>query len=163
LFLVVGAASFVGVGFYLLVDELTRGKPNYTRVESGLWLGGYVDEPPPGVQAVLNLCELEDPYQAETHHWEPIRDAEPAPGLDWLRKQVEFIESQRSEGRSVFVHCRNGVSRSGMVVTAYLMRREGWSRDEALKHLRLHRPEVRPNPAFLLLLLEWEQSLRGRK
>jgi protein-tyrosine phosphatase len=61
----------------------------------------------------------------------------------------------------VFVHCRNGVSRSGMVVVAYLMAREGWSRDEAVAFVRSRRPGLRPNPAFMKLLLEWEQSLEA--
>jgi protein-tyrosine phosphatase len=48
-----------------------------------------------------------------------------------------------------------------MVVAAYLMKREGWTRDQALAFLRSRRPGVRPNPAFLQLLLDWEHSLRG--
>ena len=140
------------------LDRLTRDPPNYSKIEEGLWLGGFVAEPPAGTQAVLNLCEAEDPYRAEFHKWEAIRDGEPAPSLDWLRAQLAFIESQRAAGRTVFVHCRNGVSRSGMVLAAYLMRRESWSRDQALEVLRSRRPDVRPNPAFMQLLLEWERS-----
>jgi protein-tyrosine phosphatase len=92
------------------------------------------------------------------HRWEPIPDAEPAPNLDWLRRQVGFIEEQRQAGRAVFVHCRNGVSRSGMVVVAYLMAQHGWSRDEALTFVRSKRDVARPNPAFMRLLKEWERS-----
>lgn len=147
---------------HLAVDRFTREPPNYSRIEDGLWLGGYVSEPPSGCRAVLNLCETEDPYRVESHRWEPIRDAEPAPSLDWLRSQVGFIEAERAAGRAVFVHCRNGVSRSAMVTAAYLMRREGWSRDQALEFLRARRPGVRPNPAFMLFLLEWERSLKGQ-
>ena len=157
------AAVIAVVAVHLIVDRLVQEPPNYSRIEDGLWLGGYVTEPPPGATAVLNLCESEDPYQAESHKWEPIRDAEPAPSLDWLRQQVAFIESERLAGRAVFVHCRNGVSRSSMVMAAYLMRREGWPRDHALEFLRSRRPEIRPNPAFMALLLEWEGSLQGHE
>lgn len=142
------------------VDRGTREGPNYSWIEDGLWLGGSVAKPPPGTHAVLNLCELEDPYRVEFHKWEPIPDAEPAPSLQWLRSQVEFIQAQRTAGRTVFIHCKQGISRSSMVLAAYLMQREGWSRDEALAFLRSHRPGVRPNPAFMQLLLEWEQSLK---
>src|SRR5262249_46821559 len=141
------------------VDRHTREPPNYSQIENGLYLGGYVAEPPPGTRAVLNLCETEDSCHAEVHVWEPIRDAPPAPSLDWLRRQVEFIESQRAAGRVVFVHCRNGVSRSGMVLAASLMARDGRSRDDTLAFLRSKRPGVRPNPAFMTLLLEWEKEL----
>jgi hypothetical protein len=148
------------VTVHVAVDRFTREPPNYTRIEDGLWLGGYVAEPPPGTQAVLNVCETEDHYQVESHKWEPIRDAEPIPSLDWLRTQVGFIASERAAGRTVFVHCMNGISRSGMVLAAYLMRRESWTRDQALEFLRSRRPGVRPNPAFMELLLEWERTLK---
>ena len=62
----------------------------------------------------------------------------------------------------MYVHCRNGVSRSAMVMAAYLMRRENWNREQALEFLRSRRPGVRPNPAFLALLSEWEQTLKSR-
>jgi hypothetical protein len=155
------AAALAVVVVLMVADRLTGEPPNYSKIEDGLWLGGYVDKPPPGSQAILNLCESEDPYQVEAHRWEPIVDAEPVPSLDWLRAQVGFIESERAAGHVVFVHCRNGISRSGLVMAAYLMRRERWSRDQALEFLRSRRTEVRPNPAFMLLLVEWERSLEG--
>jgi Dual specificity phosphatase, catalytic domain len=156
------AAAALSVAVLLLVvDRLTREPPNYSRIEDGLWLGGSVSEPPPGVTAVLNLCEAEDPYQAESHRWAKIKDAEPAPSLDWLREQVGFIENEGAAGRSVYVHCRNGVSRSGMVVVAYLMARERSPLDRALEYVRASRPELRPHPAFIWLLREWERAVAG--
>ena len=160
LFLALIGAAFGVVAVYLIMFRLTKEEPNYSRIEDGLYLGGRVSDPPPGTQAVLNLCELEDPYRVNSQKWEPIHDAEPVPTLDWLREQVGFIESERAAGRIVFVHCRNGVSRSGMVMAAYLMRRENWSREKALEFLRSRRPGVNPNPAFMQLLLEWERSLK---
>jgi hypothetical protein len=135
--------------------------PNYSQIEDGLYMGGDSPKPPRGADAVLNLCENPDPYQAEVHRWEPIPDTAPAPSLNWLRQQVEFVSSQRQAGRTVFVHCHAGISRSGMVVTAYLMAREGWSRDVALAHVRSKRPEAQPNPAFMELLLDWEVAVKG--
>ena len=44
--------------------------------------------------------------------WESIRDAAPAPDLDWLRKQVKFVDTQRRAGLTVYVHCRAGISRN---------------------------------------------------
>ena len=38
-----------------------------SRIEDGLYLGGHVSEPPRGATAVLNLCEVEDPYRAAAH------------------------------------------------------------------------------------------------
>lgn len=152
-------AAVAVAGVHVAVGRLTREPPNYARVEEGLFIGGYVAEPPPGTRAVLNLCEQGDPYRAESYRWEPIRDAEPAPSLGWLRAQVAFVAAERAAGRPVFVHCRNGVSRSGMVVVAHLMAKNGWPRDRAVGFVRARRPEVRPNPAFMRLLLEWERAV----
>ena len=146
------------ISVHLLVEILTREGPNYSLIEPGLYLGGLVPKPPPGTVMVLNLCEAEDPYEAEVHRWLPIADAEPAPDLAWLGEQVAFLEEHRRDGHVVFVHCRNGVSRSGMVVVAHLMARHGWRRDETLEKVRAKRPIVRPHPAFMRLLLEWEQK-----
>jgi hypothetical protein len=145
---------------HLAVDHFTRVPANYSRIEPGLWLGGRVEEPPSGTSAVLNLCELEDTFHVPEHRWEPIRDAAPAPSLDWLRQQADFIEEERAKGGVVYVHCLQGVSRGGMVVAAYLMRHKGWSRDRALEHLRARRPGVKPNKVFMKLLSEWEEALK---
>jgi hypothetical protein len=162
--LVTVLAAVVGAwGVLLAVQRSYQEGPNYTLVDDGLYLGGFVAEPPPGTRAVLNLRETADPYRCETHVWEPIADAEPAPDLDWLRRQVAFLDARARDGMTTYVHCRNGISRSGMVVTAYEMQKRGWSRDEALAFVRLTRPGVRPNPAFMDRLAEWERHLAGGK
>ncbi|MFO0969418.1 MAG: dual specificity protein phosphatase [Gemmataceae bacterium] len=143
---------------YYFVDRATAIPPNYSFVEDGLYVGGSVDKPPPGTKAVLNLCEFRDSYKVDVEEWKKIRDAAPAPSLDWLRDRVAFIEAQRGADRTVYVHCLAGVSRGPMVTIAYLMRRHGWSRDKALAFVRDKRPEIRPNPAFMELLLEWEKA-----
>ena len=149
-----------GAGLMCVFARMTEEEPNCTLIEKGLYLGGDVPKPPPGTKAVLNLCEKKDPYQCETHVWEPIRDAEPVPSLDWLDQQMKRITHHRAEGRAVFVHCYNGVSRSGMVVVAYLMRDRGWGVDEAMAFVRRSRPGLRPHPAFLALLREYEKRER---
>jgi hypothetical protein len=161
----VGAIACAGLTALLVhaaVHWLTRELPDYSLVEKGLWIGGKVASPPPGTQSVLNLCESDDAYRVLLQKWEPIRDAEPPPDLNWVRTHVEFIQSERAAGRTVFVHCRNGVSRSALVVVAYLMEERDCSRDEALDFLRQRRPLVRPNPAFMGLLLDWERSRVAR-
>jgi protein-tyrosine phosphatase len=131
--------------------------PSYHQIDEGLWLGGLVAAPPPGTHAVLNVSRDRDPYQAPVHRWEPIPDGPPPPSLDWLRRQVDFVTEQRRAGRQVYVHCRAGVSRSGMVVVAYEMAKNGWTYEQALAHVRARRRIVGPNPAFRPLLREWEK------
>jgi hypothetical protein len=153
----------VGIWLFLLwLERSYRQEENDSLIEDGLYMGGYVDGPPPGTGAVLNLCEIDDPYRANTHAWEPIRDTGPAPDLAWLRRMVEFVDARRRAGDTTYVHCRNGVSRSGMVVTAYFMQRNNWSCDQALAFVRSKRAITRPNPAFMERLLEWELVLKGQ-
>lgn len=138
---------------------VVTGRIHYSLIEEGLYLGGAVAEPPPGTRAVLNLCEKADPYQCDVQLWEPIPDREPAPSIDWLRRMVKFIDTQRRAGHPIFVHCHYGQSRSAMVVSAYLMSRNKWTRDETLAFLRARRPIAQPNDAFLERLLEWECAI----
>ena len=42
---------------------------------------------------------------------------------------------------------------------AYLMKRHGWTRDDALAFVRQCRPQASPNPVFMDLLAEWEKKL----
>jgi hypothetical protein len=137
--------------------------PNYDRIEDGLYMGGSVPGPPRGAQAVLNLCDKDDAYRAgvAVYRWEPIRDSEPAPDIDWLREMVEFVESNRRAGRTTYVHCRNGVSRSGLVIVAYEMKKNRWTRDEALAFVRTRRDITRPNRAFMERLLDWQRVVSG--
>ncbi len=156
LLLLLGLGTWLGLWWWESVyrDDIA----NYSLIEPRLYMGGDVREPPPGTYAVLNLCESDDLYRCEIHCWEPTHDSAPAPNLDWLRRQVEFIDVHRKNGRTVFVHCRNGVSRSGMVVVACLMWEHAWTRDDALKFVREKRSIVRPNPAFMDRLAEWETA-----
>jgi protein-tyrosine phosphatase len=154
-FLLIGLAAVLFA--YALAAFWNHAPPNYTLMEPGLYLGGYVAEPPPGVTAVLNLEENEDRYQVEQSSWQPIVDGPPAPSLEWLQEQVDFIDEQRAAGRTVYVHCRNGVSRSSTVVAAYLMQRHGWTLEQTLAEMRKKRPEVRPNPTFMPLLEAWQK------
>jgi hypothetical protein len=155
--LIVCLAAWFGL---LGLERSYQPRENYDLIEERLYLGGQVKRPPPGTNALLNLCETVDPYTCETIVWDPIPDAEPAPDLDWLRRMVHWVDDQLRAGRTVYVHCRNGVSRSGMVVTAYVMFKRQWTRDRALAFVREKRPIVRPNLAFMERLAEWERVLQ---
>jgi hypothetical protein len=142
----------------------TKKGANYSLIETALYQGGLVPEPPPGTQEVINLCESLDQYQGAipSYHWVPIADAAPAPSLNWLKEMVGTIDAGRQHGQTVYVHCHAGISRSGMLVTAYCMFEHGWTRDKALDFVRSKRPVTRPNPAFMELLTQWQQFLQGQ-
>jgi protein-tyrosine phosphatase len=74
---------------------------------------------------------------------------------------VDWLDEKQRANVTTYVHCRNGVSRSGLLAVAYEMQKNHWSRDEALAFVRAKRPITRPNPAFMRLLLEWEYIVKG--
>lgn len=157
--LVLVVVAAIGVWLWLGWLERSYREEPYSLIEDGLYLGSAVSEPPPGTKAVLNLCAKPDPYSVDASLQEPIFEEGKEPSLAWLKRTVEFIDSQRRAGVVTYVHCLCGMNRSGAVVTAYLMYEHRWSRDQALAFVRSKRPQVQPNPALMRLLAEWEQSL----
>jgi hypothetical protein len=158
----VGAVALAMLIVAAIAERPTESYPrtNYTVIEDGLSVGGMLSEPPSGTRVVLNVCETKDPYQTEIHRWEPIPDLGPAPGIDWLRSQVEFIDQHRRAGLPVYVHCRAGVNRSVMVVAAYLMWRDKLTRDAALSLIQSKRFRAGPYDVYKKYLSEWESSLK---
>jgi len=153
-------ALLVLAGTFSGASAQQKRPPNYNFIEKGLYLGGRVDGPPEGVTAVLNVCELKDIYRTEHYLWKPIDDRNNAATLKFLEETVAFIDEHRKAGRVVYVHCNQGISRAPMVMAAYLMYSKGWTRREALNHLREARPSVRPNQGFVDLLFFWEEKLK---
>ncbi|PKI50833.1 dual specificity protein phosphatase 12-like [Punica granatum] len=86
----------------------------------------------------------------------PIRDMESEDLLDYLEPCLDFIEKSRKEG-SVLVHCFAGVSRSAAIITAYLMRSEHLSQEDALESLKQCCEFVCPNDGFLEQLKMFEE------
>ncbi|KAM0851976.1 hypothetical protein ACQ4PT_052049 [Festuca glaucescens] len=86
----------------------------------------------------------------------PLRDTEEENLLDHLEPCLDFIDQGRKEG-SVLVHCFAGVSRSATIITAYLMRTEQKSLEEALESLKEINESVCPNDGFLDQLKLFEE------
>ncbi|CDP20101.1 unnamed protein product [Coffea canephora] len=79
----------------------------------------------------------------------PLRDTESEDLLDYLDVCLDFIDRSRQEG-SVLVHCFAGnLSRIAANITAYLMRTEELSHEDALESLRQSCEFVCPNDGFL--------------
>lgn len=86
----------------------------------------------------------------------PIRDMESENLLDYLDVCLDFIDQSRKEG-GILVHCFAGVSRSAAIVTAYLMKTEQLSQEDALESLRKSCEFVCPNDGFLEQLKMFEE------
>ncbi|KAJ7151518.1 protein-tyrosine phosphatase-like protein [Mycena filopes] len=67
----------------------------------------------------------------------------------------------KNETGKILVHCSAGISRSPMIVAAYLMKRRGMSLRAALGQIVRARPQVVPNAGFIGQLKELELELLG--
>ncbi len=166
----IGLVALVIIGLYIFAEKVNTNasresypEQNYSQIEEGIFLGGIISKPPVGAQVVLNLCETEDPYKAEIHRWEPMHDLGPPPTLDWLKEQVEFIHQERQAGKNIYIHCRAGINRSVTVLAAYLMWRDGTTREEALNKIREKRPRANPYEVYKIYLGDWEAKLKKDK
>eukprot|EP00435_Cladocopium_sp_Y103_P017845 s1287_g4.t1 len=74
----------------------------------------------------------------------------------FLQRCFDFIAAGLEDGR-VLVHCRLGVNRSVTVAAAFLMRRKGFSAEQALQLLRERRPGAQPNEAYCEQLRQMPQ------
>jgi protein-tyrosine phosphatase len=122
------------------------------QISERLYGGPYPEEIPPDVDFVVDLTEDGEldayPCQCERRRL-PIRDFG-VPTHDELRRILNTIDDALGYGRTVFVHCRGGIGRTGTVLGAWL-RRHGHSPEEALEKLD-GRPETHEQRE---LIREW--------
>jgi hypothetical protein len=129
-------------------------------LDPGVWLGGETSlRPlPPGVDAVISLCplgheQLPLPRPADEYHVSAwlIDSADPQdnPNLDLVAEQtVDMIERFREQGRTVYLHCINGVSRTPFIAALYGARMSTLTPCAVLQEIQQVVPHAQPNPLF---------------
>lgn len=70
--------------------------------------------------------------------------------LEGAAKINEWINDNKDA--RILVHCFAGMSRSVSVVITYFMVYKGWSFEDALKHLKIHRRQTRIHLDFIPIL-----------
>jgi protein-tyrosine phosphatase len=124
--------------------------------DDGVWLGNVATPRalPPGVDAVVSLCRVDDenlPVGVEQVDVRLIDDIGPDanPNLHFvLIDTVRLIEQLRSEGRTVLLHCVAAQSRTPTVAALYAAHKQGIGGKTALREVASVLPNADPNSDF---------------
>ncbi|KAK7441037.1 tyrosine protein phosphatase yvh1 [Stygiomarasmius scandens] len=124
-----------------------------------LWLGGLLAAQDTATLKAHNIFSILSAMRGKISihetfikHQILLDDTEEEDVLVHLMPAISFIQAELDKGRGVLVHCHAGVSRSATIVAAYLMYSRRIDPEEALNMIRDLRPEVDPNPGFLIQL-----------
>jgi hypothetical protein len=135
-----------------------------------LFIGGlrHQTDIRPEVDAVLNLCELDNFWVARAgRHLNDrfARKGEMTIGMDMsdLLAEARWVVGRLRAGQRVLVHCYAGVNRSATVCCAALMLLEGITAHEALARAREHHPGCWPDPYHWFLLERMHDALAAEE
>ncbi|XP_053124952.1 dual specificity protein phosphatase 2 [Hemicordylus capensis] len=114
-----------------------------------------------GITAVLNVSS------SCPNHFEgqflyksiPVEDNHMAEISVWFQEAINFIDSVKSSGGRVLVHCQAGISRSATICLAYLIQSRRVRLEEAFDFVKQRRGVISPNFGFMGQLLQFETEV----
>jgi tyrosine-protein phosphatase SIW14 len=121
-----------------------KGVPNFGEVTPNLYRGGLLHTAGLHALAKMGINIVIDTHAHDTNEEKEVRSL----GMEyvaipwhcpWPKDEVfaKFLKVLReNKGKKVFVHCRLGDDRTGMMVAAYRMAEEGWTADEAMNEMK---------------------------
>jgi atypical dual specificity phosphatase len=86
-----------------------------------------------------------------------------APTLEVLDEAVNYIDNKIGSGKPVLVHCAAGKGRTGVVLAAYMIKKENLTAEQAIEKIRLMRPGSVQSITQEIALSMYEKYLRTRK
>lgn len=145
-----------------------------SQIENNLYLGGvsYIkDDFFDNIDSIVSLIEpgqlqmFAKNYDIEkkNHLHISISDNMSADILSHLNSIIEFIERELLQGKTVYVHCAAGISRSSTCVIAYMMKRYNMTTTDAYAHVKQKRRIISPNMHFMASLYIFEKWLKSDK
>jgi len=94
----------------------------------------------------------------------PVMDDTAVDLLPHLEEACANIDKAMRSGKTVLVHCQQGVSRSASIVIAYLIHNRAMTYEQALELVKRKRACVKPNAGFVRTLQDWaELSISGKR
>jgi protein-tyrosine phosphatase len=121
-----------------------KGVPNFGEVTPTLYRGGLLSGD--GLKAIkrLGINVVIDTHANSKHEKAEVEKLGmkyvaipwhcPWPRDEVFAKFLKVVHDNR--GKKIFVHCRLGDDRTGMMVAAYRMAEQGWTADEAMNEMR---------------------------
>jgi tyrosine-protein phosphatase SIW14 len=126
-----------------------RNLPNFAQVSGYLYRGGapaipsgYRDLADRGFSVVIDLRE--GASKGEYEYTEansllyfpfPMSD-KAAPDIDEMIDLLTYIHGKLNINRKVYVHCKGGRHRTGIVIAAYRIRYQGWNLRHAVEEMK---------------------------
>ena len=121
--------------------------PNFTKVSDTLYRGGqptdggYVELRRLGIKTVLSLRAVSGDESEVADQGLEYAHISCKPYHPEDEDVLEFLQVVTDPARQpVFVHCRHGVDRTGMMIAAYRVVVDGWTRERAILEMRTMGP-----------------------
>lgn len=130
--------------------------------DDGVWLGSLraLEDLPTEIDAVISLCRVgrKQTDREQVEFWLIDEDGR-NPNLDFvLRDAADTVAALRAEGKTVFLHCFEGRSRTPAVGASYSVLHCGKSREVALREVTAVLPEGAPQ-RFLQDAVRWLETV----
>jgi tyrosine-protein phosphatase SIW14 len=121
-----------------------KGVPNFGEVTPTLYRGGLDNTE--GIKALkkLGMDVIVDTHANDESEEQTVKSLGmkyvaipwhcPWPHDEVFAKFLQVVHENK--GKKIFVHCRLGDDRTGMMVAAYRMAEEGWTADEAMREMK---------------------------
>ncbi|MFZ0419997.1 MAG: dual specificity protein phosphatase family protein [Candidatus Sulfotelmatobacter sp.] len=121
-----------------------KGVPNFGEVTPTLYRGGLLNTTGLKTLAKMGMKVVVDTHANDVNEERTVKSLGmkyvaipwhcPWPHDEVFAKFLKVLHENK--GKKVFVHCRLGDDRTGMMVAAYRMAEEGWTADEAMNEMR---------------------------
>lgn len=114
------------------------------QVTPGIWAsdldGARTSDP---ALAVISLCRTGDRFPHQIQRFAYLVDDDLNSEIDFVLQDIlADMTALRNDGLDILVHCYGGMSRTGLVLRAWLRRTEGLSADEATRRIQAAWPHL---------------------